>query len=329
MTKKMVMFAIVCSMMFPLAAHADIYKIAIQAWTGFAPANVADVKGFWKSEGVNVKTVVIKNPQQALEMFREGRIHFIFDMIGTGIGMYMDGVPLVILAETDWSNGGDKLIVKKDLDARALKGKPIGVYYNKPSINYFLNKYLESINVKFSDIRPVEIELAELTEKFISGVFDIIVSYDPEALRAERGGNGKLAATSASYEGCIPEGMMALESSLEKIPQEDLKKIFRGWIKAVQWIEDPANWKEYMDILNNHTFKGDSPHPENDLKEMVGAVKLHPTATLYERNMAGGGLQTYLNELKLFLKANKMLTKDFDPDKIFQNKAIMGALEMQ
>ncbi len=56
--------------------------------------------------------------------------------------MYMDGVPLTLVCETDWSHGGDKILIKKDTDLSEIKGKTIGVYLNMPSVTFFLNQYL-------------------------------------------------------------------------------------------------------------------------------------------------------------------------------------------
>ncbi len=60
---------------------------------------------------------------------------------------------------------------------------------------------------------------------------------------------------------------------------------------------------------------------------MLDAVRIHDTKTLAERNQDRGGLITYLNDLRRFLKENEVLRKDFDPDGIFDNKVIMEVLE--
>ena len=70
--------------------------------------------------------------------------------------------------------------------------------------------------------------IPEKEENAMNGLFKVIVSYDPDALRAEREGNGRVVATSATYEGCIPEGMMVPNDVLKKIPHEDLAKILNG-----------------------------------------------------------------------------------------------------
>ena len=307
-------------------AHARTYKIGVVPWVGWSSAHVAEARGFWKEQGLDVKVFGFSSNMDTNTALKNKRIDIGFDMIGTAVGLYQEGVPVVVIAETDWSHGGDKIVVKADLDATELKGKPVGVYLNQPSVAYFLNHYLVTIDLKISDVRMVEMETAALADKFIEGLFQVIVSYDPDALRAEREGNGKVIATSATYEGCIPEGMMLLRETLQEIPPEDLAGILKGVVKASEWIQDPVNWQEYMDILNAYTFREDGPYSEQDLQDMVAAVRIHDAATLLARNRDGGGLQTFLQDFKAFLTANNMLQKDFTVQEIFDNTAIIEAL---
>jgi NitT/TauT family transport system substrate-binding protein len=325
--KRIILLTMIFVLAFASMAYARTYKIGVVPWVGWSAAHVADAKGFWKEQGIDVKVFNFPSNMAVHTALKNKRIDIGFDMLGTAVGLYLEDLPVVIIAETDWSHGGDKIIVKKDLNAADLKGKPVGVYLDQPSVGYFLNHYLSTIGLKISDVRMVEMETSVLADKFIAGLFNVIVSYDPDALRAEREGNGRVVVTSASYEGCIPEGMLVLQDNLETIPKEDLTKIFRGWVKAAEWSQDPANWKEYMEILNTHTFKEDDPYSEQDLQEMVAAVRIHNATALLERNQNYGGLQTYLENLKAFLASNNMLTRDFEPGEIFDNTTIVEVLD--
>jgi NitT/TauT family transport system substrate-binding protein len=239
----------------------------------------------------------------------------------------MDNVPVIIIAETDWSNGGDKIIAKKDLDVSQLKGKPVGTYDTSSAVTFFLNKYLAENNLKIADVKLVQFDPENLADNFISGRFNLIVNFDPQALRAEKSGKGKTVATSATYAGCIPEGMAVRSDVLKEIPKEDLVKILRGWLKAVTWCQDSANLKEYVQILNTKTFEGEAPYSEEDIKGMMGAVKLHDPQASAERNKIDGGLCTYLKELKDFLSGNGLLKKDYKPEDLFDNTAVGEAVQ--
>ncbi len=327
MKTKLSVCVVMMTICLSVCAYARTYKIGTAAWIGWSPVNVADAKGFFKEEGLDVKVFSFSDGPELRSVFKNKRIDLAFETIGNMVELYMQGISVTIIAETDWSNGGDKIILRKDKDPAALKGKPIGVYDNTPAVTYFLNQYFMSIGVKLSDIRPVEMKMKTLTNNFIEGRFDLIVAYDPEALRAEREGGGKVAATTATYPGVMPEGMMALTDVLKDIPKADLAKILKAWIKAVQWCHDPANINEYMKILNSHTFKGTPPHSQADLKQMMSEVRIHDVKTLSEQNKTGGGLHVYLENLKAFLSSNNLLKKDFKPSEISDNTVITDILK--
>ncbi len=324
-SKKIMALTLMMTLIFVSLAFGRTYTIGMIHWIAYSPLNVAAEKGLWKD--IDVQVINFGSNQELNNAIEHKRIDIALDMMGSWVGMYMEGVPLTLIGETDWSHGGDKIIAKKNVDMKTLKGGTIGVYLNMPSVTFFLNKYLIANNFKLSDVNIIELEPETMTDNFISGRFQVIVNYNPQALRAEREGNGKVVATSATYSGSIPEGFVARTDVLKTIPDNDLSKIFRGWIEAVKWVKDSSNWEEYRTILNNKTFEGEDPYSDADLKEMLNSVTIHDVKTQLDRNKDGGGFQTYLEELKSVLKANKMLKKDFSSEKLFNNKVIVSTLK--
>ncbi|OQX27504.1 MAG: hypothetical protein BWK80_04925 [Desulfobacteraceae bacterium IS3] len=129
---KRILFAAMCvSLIFTGIADARTYKIGMTQWTGCSPNNAAEVKGFWKSQGIDVQVIMLANNQELYNAFINRRVDIANEMIGTWIGLYLEGIPLKILYESNWSHGGDKIIVKKDFDVKQLKGQTIGIYWNK------------------------------------------------------------------------------------------------------------------------------------------------------------------------------------------------------
>ena len=319
---------VVAGIVFLLAGPAfpRTYKIGMIHWIAYSPLNVADVKGFWKNQGVNVRLINFGSNQELNGALEHKQIDFALDMMGSWVGMYMAGVPLTLIAETDWSHGGDKIIAKKDVDLTQLKGRTIGIYLYQPSVTFFLNQYLTRNNVNLSDVRIIELAPESLADTFIADRFRLIVNYDPQALRAMREGAGSVIATSASYPGCIPEGLVSRTDTLQTTPAEDLANIYRGWVNAVKWSKNADNWPEYREILNAETFCGEAPYSDGDLKEMLNSVSIHDVDTQLERNRDGGGFHIYLHQLRAFLIENGMLKKDFKPGIIFDNRVIVEVL---
>ena len=305
---------------------ARTYKIGVTGWMGWSPVHVAAAKGFWQEQGIDVKVFNFGGNTEIDRALTKQLLDIGFEMLGTAVGLYQEGVPITILCETNWSHGGDKIIVKAGATPAQLSQKPIGVYLDQPSVTYFLHQYLSSVGLKLADVRLVQMEPPVLADKFIDGLFNAIINYDPDAIRAVNAGQGQVVATSATYPGSIPEGMIALRDVAQAIPPADLVKIFTGWIKAVAWSQDPANWTEYMEILNTQTFQGSPPFSEAELREMLAAVRIHDVPTLLARNQNDGGLFLYLQEVNAFLQANKLLRKDFTPTELFDNAMLLKTL---
>ncbi len=304
------------------------YRIGMVHWAAYSALNVAEVKGLWKDLGLDVQVVNYLDNAVLNSDLHTRKIDLAEDMIGSWVDLYMQGVPLTVLGETDWSHGGDKIILKSDVTTvDSLKGQKVGVYLKLLSTNFFLGKYFAANGLKFTDFTIEQaVGPRDLSTSFINNEYKMVLNYDPEAVRAVSDGNGKVVATSRDYAGVIPEGFVARTDHLRGIPQADLVKIFKGWIRGVKWTADPGNWTEWQKILNEKTFEGDGPFTEAELKEFIANVKVHDQAEQLERNKVDGGLYDYLKEASQFMLDNGMSTRPFLPADVFDNTAILQAL---
>ncbi len=316
-------------LLFHTPAHgADrtVYKIATTAWAGWSALNVADVKGFWKEEGVTVELVHYYGAPVLVDVIMAGKVDLNVNMVGDVVDMQLKGSDMTILAELDWSHGGDQMILKKGVNLHEQLGKPVGIHYNSPAIWYFMQRYLENEGLDFSNFRLVEMGPDDLVNQFTAGRFFMIQHYSPYALSAAQKGNGVVAATSADYPGVIPECVYGLKSHLMKIPRGDLKKILRGIVRGADWLNNPDNLKAYKEILNRETFKDHPDYNDAELSTIIGQVRIHTSERLLEANRDGGNLAGHLTVLRDFLKKHGKLTRDFSVGDIFDNSLILEVL---
>lgn len=307
-------------------AAAGPYKIATVAWIGWSPLHVAMEKGFWRDRGLDVTVVTYDDPIVILEAMKAGKIDFAMDMVGSLVGIYMRGEPVVAIAETNWSHGGDKIIIRKGDRLNRHMGGAIGVFLDQPSCLFFLGRYLQTVGRQLRDFRIVEINPRDLSAQFIAGRLPIIVNYEPWADNALNRGNGMALATSATFPGCIPECLWAYRDTLQTLPAGAVQDLLHGWIKAVQWLQTPENQAAYFNILRSRTFKDEKGLSHEELSRMIGEVVIHNAVQLKERNRDGGGLQLYLAALKQFLAQNGRLQKDWQPADLFDNHDLMRVL---
>ncbi|MDJ0842163.1 MAG: ABC transporter substrate-binding protein [Acidobacteriota bacterium] len=302
------------------------YKIGLVRNIGGSPLHVAEHQGFWTDLGVKVKLVVFNTNQELNTALENQKIDLALGMIGSWVGMYLDGVPLTLICETYWSHGSDKIIVKKDADEFGLKGAQIGVYLDKPSVTFFLYQYLARKGLSFADVRIVELSPEIMSRRFIAGQLKLIVSYGSYALDAERLGRGRVVATSRGFPGCMPGGFVVHRERLGILSKSDLAAVFKGWLRAVDWIRQADNHRAYAGVLNMETLLGEQPYVETGIKRVLASISIHDRKTLLQRNSDAGGLIRYLEQLKVFLGQSGQLTRNLDPNVLFDNTVIVDVL---
>lgn len=307
------------------AADARTYKIGMCPWIAWAPINVADAKGMWKKRGITVE--VVNQLGEDTSAIEQKRVDLAIDMIGNFIGMQQKGIDITILGELDWSNGGDKVILR-DKTQPTKAGDSVGVYHNDPAVLMLLARYLESHKLTLSDVKVVEYDPEALTGHFITGGFSTILSYEPYSLQAEKDG-GTVVATSATFPGCMPEGLGGRREAIAAIPRDDLKKIIEGWLEAVRWSQDPANWVEYCQIVNTRTFAEPMPFDDAAIKGMLANVKIHDPVALRARNAVGAGLSHHVDDTRNVLNKAGLMKSEFSANSLVDTSALLEVLQAE
>jgi ABC-type nitrate/sulfonate/bicarbonate transport system substrate-binding protein len=290
-------------------------------WIAWSPTHVAEATGIWKDLGVSVQVINQIGEEEHLLAVTHRQVDLSIDMIGNLVGMHQDGVDVTILAELDWSHGGDKIMGRTDKPLAA--GTVIGVYHKAPAVLMFADAFLRSKQLQLSDVTITQHEPADLSGLFIGQRLDVVLTYDPYSAEITNA-SGVILGTTADFPGCMPEGLGGRSDVIAAIPKEDLQKICLGLIKAREWMDDPANWAAYLRILNERTFQ--EPVPEAEIKEMLTNVRIHRRAELIERNRPGSGLHAFLGQLRQMMEKNQLLERDFTSEALIDTSAIMAAL---
>ena len=102
--------------------------------------------------------------------------------------------------------------------------------------------------------------------------------------------------------------------------------IIRGWVRAADWIHQPVNHDEYFRILKRRTFSGHDL-TNSALQGFYRNVRIHRPEQMLARNRPGGGLSSYLEDLRNFLHDNGRLKKEFQPGTIFHHLPVVAVLQ--
>lgn len=317
--------------LFPLLAWfamssvdaAERVRLAMSAWAAWTPALAGEAQGLWQAHGIDIEVTVMPDDEQVRRALAEGRTDLSLAMIGNHVGGIITGQDLVILGETDWSHGGDKVVIRRGVKPADLRGTTVGVYLNQPSVRFFLQRALQAHGLDDHAVVIAEVvDTAALADAFVAGTYPLVVNFDPEALRALREGDGRVLASSATFPGVIPEGFAMRRGTLTP---ELLERFFRGWFAAVRWSQDPANWPTYAAIMRAKAFTARTT--EADLLTMVAAVRIHDPARALSENTAGGGLDKYLTELAEYLRTSGTLPTTWNAQRAVDTTAFRLAAQ--
>lgn len=315
------MFLLLVVTLLTTAHAAERVRLAISPWAGWTPALAGETQGLWRELGIDAIVTVMGNDDEVRKALADGRADLTLAMIGNHVGGILAGQDLVIVGETNWSHGGDKVVMRRGVKPADLRGTTIGVYLDLPSVRYFLHRTLTANGLTDADVRVEEmIDTGALADAFVDGKYPLIVNFDPEALRSMREGDGRVLASSATFPGVIPEGFAMRRGTLSP---ELLERFFRGWFAAVAWSRDPRNWQTYASLMRAKAFTARTT--EADLLTMVASVRIHDPKAAVERNTPNGGLDLYLKDLGEYLRSGGKLPATWDAKRVVDTTAFRAA----
>lgn len=307
------------------ALVAQQWKVCVDPWIAWAPAMVAQHKGFWKLRGLTV--LVDSYPAgDAVQAFVAKKADFGFMMAGTAVGLQASGqADLVVLAEVDWSHGGDKVLCKKGQKLPDLKGKRIGVYEDSPAVMMFLAAKLKSEGLHIADFKVVVIEdMDSLATQFLSGRIACAISYEPYVAKATANGACDVVATTADFPGVMPEVLVAHREVLGRMTPGRVAALLAGWIDAVEWCKDPQCGREFAQLCATKVFTEEKVELD-EVPELLKNVRIHGSQELRARNLEEPGITTFLKECANFTgRAGR-----FDVARMFDKRPLERALELQ
>jgi NitT/TauT family transport system substrate-binding protein len=157
------------------------------------------------------------------------------------------GIGIII---NDYSNGNDMIVARQGIDdVAALKGKKIGVEVGFVS-HLLLLKALESAGLSETDVTIVNVPTDKTAETLATGDVDAISAWQPNSGQALKlVGGSKAIFTSADIPGIIYDLLYVSPESLSA-RQDDWQKVAKVWFQIVDFIKDPANKSEVLEILS-------------------------------------------------------------------------------
>lgn len=175
-------------------------------------------EGMHKNGLLNSFDYRMKKYETCLMWFQAGNLEITFMTLYDFISIQPTEVPSVILGVTDYSNGGDKIIVRNSLkNGKDLRSKKILLPSNTISL-WFLHNYLKAHGLSIDDVEIVDQKetLAPLQFKE-NPSFSAVVGWNP-MINVALNADSYIASTSADFPEVIYDLIVAKKSFVDKNP---------------------------------------------------------------------------------------------------------------
>lgn len=232
-----------------LSAGAQTLKIAYSDWPGWVAWDIAEKKGFFKAEGVDVQLLWFEYGP-SMEAFSAGKVDAVAVANGDALVTGAAGAKNTMILINDYSNGNDMIVAKAGIKSvKDLKGKKIGVEIGFVD-HLLLLKALQMNGMKESDVKLVPMATNQAAQILASGDVDAVAAWQPnsgQALKAVAG--SKAVFTSADAPGLIYDVLTVNPASLAK-NKAAWQKVVKVWYQVAAYLADPKNEKEALAIMS-------------------------------------------------------------------------------
>ncbi len=252
----------VSSDIYQSTSQNNSVKITMHLWPGYSHSYIAQEKGFFEEEGVNVELQLIENIDDNLQVFKDGNADASFGLQSDAMLLSAQGIDLKIVYIADFSNGGDVIVSKLDIKTIAdLKGKTVSVDKLNGFNHIFLVELLKQNGIKESDVKIVPLLSSNVPEALESGIIDAGQTWEPYQSQAIENGF-RLLATSAEVPGIITDVLMFHSKFVEERP-DDVKKIIIALDRALKY--------RNIDYIGSYGIMSDATGVSpSDLKRTIG-----------------------------------------------------------
>lgn len=211
-------------------------RIAISAWAGVEPAELAAQLGYYEKHGVDVQLVRFSAYSDSLDALRDGNVDAGMHTLDDSIRSFSTGREVRVVLFTDTSFGGDGLVARAGIDSLAdLKGARIGVEVGTVGHLSMLT-ILEKAGLTVDDVTLISIPAWEIQQAMLDGKVDAGVTWEPYLTSTAEMIGGRVLITSRDYPDTILT-TMTFDADLVRQRPQDVQKVVDAYFEAVEYLK--------------------------------------------------------------------------------------------
>ena len=239
----------------------------------YAPQYIADKKGFFKEEGIEVEFILTPGADKVTSAVLSKDVDIGFCGSEASIYVYKNNKKDYIVNFASLTNKDGSFIVSREkidnFSLEDLKGKYIigGRKGGMPEMT--LEYTLKQNGISLDEVTiDTSVEFANMASAFISGTGDFVTLFEPSATKLENEGKGYVVASLGEYGGNTPYTSYNALKSYIKNNQNTIKKFTKAINKGLEYVDKTDNKtlaKELVDYFPDMK--------EDELEKMVERYK--------------------------------------------------------
>ena len=237
------------------AARAEPLRIFHFTWAGYGPLFVAQEKGFFAREGIEVSLIKNDDHTAAFAGLAAGQVDAVAGSIQDAVLFAEPGEGwLQCVLVNDDSRGADAIVASADIRAITdLKGKtvarPVG-----SSDQFYLNLLLREAGLSEADLAGVvDLWGDEAADAFLLREVDAAVTWEPYLTKVKTAGRGHVLADTSERPGLIVDAIVTRAQVL-RARRTEFVALGRAWDAAVDYVETHPD--EADEIIARHLGAG-------------------------------------------------------------------------
>ncbi|MEH1787574.1 MAG: ABC transporter substrate-binding protein [Nostoc sp.] len=235
-----------CNTSAPTKVKLPPLKVEFTSFVGEHSGIIAQEKGFFKAQGVDIELIYKRYAQLEQANFSAGKYDGMTSSLGSFIILSGTNLDIQCVIVIDESTGADVVVAQSQIKTVAdLKGKKLGANLGGFS-EVFVTEMLKTANLTSDDINLVKLEASEIPKRLKNNAIQAGHTWEPYLSEAIKLG-GHILFTSKQTPGLISDMIVFRGETIRDRP-EDIRAFVRGWLQATTYWK--ANVQEGNAIIS-------------------------------------------------------------------------------
>jgi len=215
-------------------------------WPGFVAQFVAEEKGYYAEEGVNIEENFFQVSTDVNTALLTGKLDVAWTGVPDMVVMANQEPSIRLIAVSDYSDGADGILAKDVNKPEDLLGKTIA-WEELPLQSLLLEAYLKDTDITFADLDLKVMPAAEAATAFAAKRVDVAITFEPWLTTAVQEGEGEVVFSSVNTN-LIAGGLVGKSAVLET-HNKAVSAYFKALERGFQFYKDSPD--EALAIVAN------------------------------------------------------------------------------